>query len=162
MELSLEQTVLMMVSLIFVSPVYSLAVLTTQLNERRAPLFRPNTGQSAGARQGKNAPPPHQLSSCCWDTLTELQENDAIVFSEETLGCFSFLFLILCLLKEKGLVFLHLFFSKCSTGTKTSLFSLRLLFISSHLFSLSKQMIWSQQVIHTGPLLWVGVRHPLH
>lgn len=77
-----------MVSLIFVSPVYSLAVLTTQLNERRAPLFRPNTGQSAGARQGKNAPPPYQLSSYCWGTPTELQENDAIVFSEEKLGCF--------------------------------------------------------------------------
>lgn len=36
----------------------SLAVLTTQLNERRAPLFRPNTGPSAGARQGENVFPP--------------------------------------------------------------------------------------------------------
>lgn len=34
----------------------SLAVLTTQLNERRAPLFRPNTGQSAGGRQGEKTP----------------------------------------------------------------------------------------------------------
>lgn len=41
--------------------VRSLAVLTTQLNERRAPLFRPNTGPSAGARQGKEfCPNPHK------------------------------------------------------------------------------------------------------
>lgn len=152
----------MTVSLFFVSPVYSLAVLTTQLNERRAPLFRPNTGQSAGARQGKNALPPYHLSSYCWDTPTELQENDAIVFSEEELGCFSFLFPDSVLTKRGRPCMFTFVFSKCSTGTKTSLFSLQLLFISSLLFSLSKQMIWSQQVIHTGPLLWVGVRHPLH
>lgn len=151
-----------MVSFIFVSPVCSLAVLTTQLNERRAPLFRPNTGQSAGARQGKNAPPPYQLSSYCWDTPTELQENYAIMFSEEKLGCFSFLFPDFVLTERERPCMFTFVFSKCSTGTKTSLFSLRLLFISRRLFSLSKQMIWSQQVIHTGPLLWVGVRHPLH
>lgn len=40
-------------SLILVSfPTNRLAVLTAQLNERRAPLFRPNSGQAAGPRQG--------------------------------------------------------------------------------------------------------------
>ncbi|KAG7222742.1 hypothetical protein INR49_026352 [Caranx melampygus] len=33
-----------------------LAVLTSQLNERRAPLFRPNSGQPAGPRQGPRPP----------------------------------------------------------------------------------------------------------
>ncbi|XP_050927774.1 transport and Golgi organization protein 1 homolog isoform X3 [Lates calcarifer] len=37
-----------------------LAVLTSQLNERRAPLFRPNSGQPAGPRQGPRPPSdPH-------------------------------------------------------------------------------------------------------
>lgn len=124
-----EQTVLMVVSLIFVSPVYSLAVLTTQLNERRAPLFRPNTGQSAGARQGKNAPPPYQLSSCCWDTMLML-----LCFLKKNLGVFSFLFPDFVLTKRERPCMFTFVFSKCSAGTKTSLFSLRLLFISSRLF----------------------------
>ncbi|KAL6095814.1 mia3 [Pungitius sinensis] len=34
-----------------------LAVLTSQLNERRAPLFRPNSGQPAGPRQGDSYGP---------------------------------------------------------------------------------------------------------
>ncbi|KAM4522664.1 transport and Golgi organization protein 1 homolog isoform 1-T1 [Odontesthes bonariensis] len=34
-----------------------LAVLTSQLNERRAPLFRPNSGQTAGPRQGDSYGP---------------------------------------------------------------------------------------------------------
>uniref|UniRef100_A0A3Q3KZQ1 Ring finger protein 8 n=1 Tax=Mastacembelus armatus TaxID=205130 RepID=A0A3Q3KZQ1_9TELE len=34
-----------------------LAVLTSQLNERRAPLFRPNSGQAAGPRQGDSYGP---------------------------------------------------------------------------------------------------------
>uniref|UniRef100_A0A674NBD7 Transport and Golgi organization protein 1 homolog n=2 Tax=Takifugu rubripes TaxID=31033 RepID=A0A674NBD7_TAKRU len=34
-----------------------LAVLTAQLNERRAPLFRPNSGQAAGPRQGDSYGP---------------------------------------------------------------------------------------------------------
>ncbi|KAM8725744.1 transport and Golgi organization protein 1 homolog isoform 2-T2 [Acanthopagrus schlegelii] len=34
-----------------------LAVLTSQLNERRAPLFRPNSGQNAGPRQGDSYGP---------------------------------------------------------------------------------------------------------
>ncbi|KAM9840450.1 transport and Golgi organization protein 1 homolog [Aulostomus maculatus] len=34
-----------------------LAVLTSQLNERRAPLFRPNSGQAAGLRQGDSYGP---------------------------------------------------------------------------------------------------------
>lgn len=92
----------------FVSPVYSLAVLTTQLNERRAPLFRPNTGQSAGARQGKNVPPPYQQSSYCWDTLTELQENDAIVFSEEKLGCFYFSFSWFCAYWKRKALYVYI------------------------------------------------------
>lgn len=37
----------------FFLPITRLAVLTSQLNERRAPLFRPNSGQPAGPRQGK-------------------------------------------------------------------------------------------------------------
>lgn len=36
-------------------PTNRLAVLTAQLNERRAPLFRPNPGQAAGPRQGDRA-----------------------------------------------------------------------------------------------------------
>uniref|UniRef100_A0A8C7WQC3 Transport and Golgi organization protein 1 homolog n=1 Tax=Oryzias sinensis TaxID=183150 RepID=A0A8C7WQC3_9TELE len=37
-----------------------LAVITSQLNERRAPLFRPNSGQAAGPRQGPRPPSdPH-------------------------------------------------------------------------------------------------------
>uniref|UniRef100_A0A3B3E0E6 MIA SH3 domain ER export factor 3 n=1 Tax=Oryzias melastigma TaxID=30732 RepID=A0A3B3E0E6_ORYME len=34
-----------------------LAVITSQLNERRAPLFRPNSGQAAGPRQGDSYGP---------------------------------------------------------------------------------------------------------
>lgn len=46
--------------LILVSfPTNRLAVLTAQLNERRAPLFRPNSGQAAGPHQGNR---PHTTS----------------------------------------------------------------------------------------------------
>uniref|UniRef100_H3DG50 Nuclear pore complex interacting protein N-terminal domain-containing protein n=1 Tax=Tetraodon nigroviridis TaxID=99883 RepID=H3DG50_TETNG len=38
-------------------PTNRLAVLTAQLNERRAPLFRPNSGQAAGPRQGDSYGP---------------------------------------------------------------------------------------------------------
>lgn len=122
-----------------------LAVLTSQLNERRAPLFRPNSGQPAGPRQGKQAKHNHLF---CFFTLGQFSSYRCLrrwccfLMKSSISLFFSVFFVVFCFSKWKsGCCDRTFAISKCLTEMRTSSL-LTLYCIDNRLFSLSKCMVW--------------------
>lgn len=120
--------------LIFLCSSHRLALMNSQLNERRASLFRPNSGQPAGPRQGE------------WTTHCSDCSAGSTFFCFVSLDFFFFKLLPKLDLRRVQDVDLFTTVLICSRFPSYC----------------SKMTVWSQQVIHTRPLLSAGGNLPHH